>query len=255
MIAERFNDTRGAKRDIVNGISTVRAIQGARSVRPIVLLSRGSFPHRCARGLQDLGELWERIMCDLHSDLKSFSYVFTRGWKRKDGRGQKELFKAFFRKAARIGDESGGDDDDDQSDSYSDDDSNDSEYTGGDGIERAVCSTSVLLAKDIVNKVESHKFDHANLVHPSAAAEVRTQVLDSIFECEPIMNPKQAFQTFVNKDSRAKLEEQCKLAARRMKLCLRDQLPAANGVSLLQQVGNRLNFVEPLLWCIVFCGW
>jgi hypothetical protein len=72
--------------DIVNGIGIIRAIQSARSVRPVLLLSRLDFPVRTAKGLDDLGtyvivfdvsSLWYR---QVHTSNTSRIRLRTSSW-------------------------------------------------------------------------------------------------------------------------------------------------------------------------------
>jgi hypothetical protein len=93
-----LNDEEGPEMDIANGLGIVRAIQSARSVRPVLLLSRLDFPGRLAASVDALGARLGKMMAfggDNNNNIESLTYVFTRAWPVARG-DERRYFREFF---------------------------------------------------------------------------------------------------------------------------------------------------------------
>jgi hypothetical protein len=72
-----FEDTSGPEVDIANGIGIVKAIQGCKSVKPVVLIRFKSIGDRCD-GLKNLAHVMVGLIPGIQEHMKSFSYIFTK---------------------------------------------------------------------------------------------------------------------------------------------------------------------------------
>jgi DNA polymerase III delta prime subunit len=72
-----FDDTNGAENDIANGIAIVRVIHACESVKPVVVVSCKGIGDRYAR-LKDLIRTLARLIPNIKSQIKAFSYIFTK---------------------------------------------------------------------------------------------------------------------------------------------------------------------------------
>lgn len=72
-----FGDSSGPKVDIANGIGIIKAFQGSKSVKPIVLISLKGLSKRL-EGLRELLQTLFGIIPNLRSQLNTFSDSFTK---------------------------------------------------------------------------------------------------------------------------------------------------------------------------------
>ncbi len=72
-----FEDTQGAEVDIANAIGVLEAVRGAKTVRPVVLISNKSIGDRCEL-LKELAHLLVRTFLNIKDHLEAFTFVFTK---------------------------------------------------------------------------------------------------------------------------------------------------------------------------------
>jgi hypothetical protein len=72
-----FNDNRGVEIDISNGIGIIAAVRGARSVRPLFLLSRNDAGERMD-GVVSILQMAVAMMSPIEKQIPSFNYWFTK---------------------------------------------------------------------------------------------------------------------------------------------------------------------------------
>ncbi|MBX9585798.1 MAG: hypothetical protein K2X50_00940 [Gammaproteobacteria bacterium] len=72
-----FEDTQGAEVDIANAIGVVEAVRGAKTVRPVVLISNKSIGDRCEL-LKELAHLLVRTVANIKDHLDAFTFLFTK---------------------------------------------------------------------------------------------------------------------------------------------------------------------------------
>ena len=72
-----FGDTNGAEMDIANGYSIVKAIQGCKSVRVVLLISYKSMGDKLT-GIKNMAHVLIQMISELNSHMKAFSYFFSK---------------------------------------------------------------------------------------------------------------------------------------------------------------------------------
>lgn len=72
-----FEDTNGPEVDVANGLGVVEAVHGAKSVRPVILISNKSVGDR-GELIKALAHLLVGIVANIKDHLDSFSYLFTK---------------------------------------------------------------------------------------------------------------------------------------------------------------------------------
>jgi uncharacterized membrane protein YgcG len=200
-----LNDEEGPETDIANSVGIIRAIQTARSVRPILLLSRLDFPNRAAAGMDNLARLMSKMMT-LEGNIQSFSYVFTRGWLVARG-DERRFFRTFFECANQD--------------------------------RRNVSTVTMSLLDDVLTKLGPS--EHANMIWADGDDDQRVAILESIASRKPVENPREVFRTFTSMSSLEAVSDGLKRFNRAIMLCLADRFvhwPLAAAPALLDTLGR-----------------
>ena len=198
----RFNDTKGGVADIVNGHSIIAALQSAKSVRPVLLLTSRDFGNRETNEIASLADLLNRAM-PLKAVVRSFSYIFTSGWNDSHRMSRSQFCTTFRNILHAVREEDKNED-------------------------------AELLAADLLAKLETHPHDHVNSIDVSRPQQ-RVDILDSIYETPPIERPAEVFRKFVPSTAIENLHNQCEIVCTKIKMCVKGSR-AADVVLLLHQL-------------------
>ncbi len=201
-----FGDTAGVEVDIANGVCLVKAISGARSVKPVILVSQKSIGDRL-EGVKKLADILVHLMPSIRQQLHAFSYVFTK-YKKKHSEEIHSKLKYKLQDLTR-------------------------EESSNDGF--------VALLGDMVQKTEK---DAAIILDPINDKPV--ELLSVLFNRGVIDKPAENFKSYASMESIDKLKEQLNKSEHSFKQALRNgNIPLAiYKLSQIKKLSAQIDFFE-----------